>query len=155
MADVGVQYELSTPGGNVFFNDGSDDQFYITEIQGLGGAPVRSPSDPVPYGDGGLSYNWWKDARPVTIDGIFLIQSTRVMDDIVVIRNDMEEELRAALESIAALATSTGTLVWTPQGQSQRTLTVRCDVAVDFVHIENYLVESFHFGLRADNPDWT
>lgn len=154
MADVGVQYTLSTPGGTIDFNDGSEDQFYISEIQGLGGAPVRAPMDDVPFGDGGLLYNFWKGPRHILIDGVLLIQSVFWGDPVIVIRNDMEEDLRIALESISALEGDTGTLSWTPQGQSLRAMTVRCDLAVDFGHSDNYQLETFHFGLVSPNADW-
>jgi hypothetical protein len=154
MADIAVPFTLVTPAGTVVFNDGSADQIYISEIQGLGGAPIRSPRDPVPFGHGGLSYNWWEDARPIIIDGVFLITSVLWGDPVIVIRNTMEETLRVALRSIGALQDDVGTLSWTPQGQTLRQLTVRCDVTVDFGHSDNYLLETFHFGLLADDPDW-
>lgn len=154
MADVGVPYVLTTPAGTVTFNDGTADQFYITEIQGLGGTPIRAPMDDVPFGHGGLWYDFWEAARPIAVDGIFLITSTRVMNAVVVIRNQMEEVLRTYLRSIASLTADTGTLAWTPQGQSARMLTVRNNVPVDFVHEDNYVTESFHFGLVAADPDW-
>lgn len=152
MADVGVTYTLTTGGGTVVFNDGSADQIYITEIQGLGGAPIRAPIDPVPYGDGGIVHSFWKGPRHVIVDGIFLITSTRVQDSVVQIRNDFEEDLRIALESCLS---ADATFTWTPQGQPERTLTVRNDVPVDFAHGENYLLVTFSFGLVAADPDWT
>lgn len=151
MADVGVQYTLVAPSGTVNFNDGTADQIYITEIQGLGGAPIRAPIDPVPYGDGGIVHSFWKGPRHVIVDGVFLITSTWQMNDVVEIRNDFEEELRVALESCMS---ADATFTWTPQGQPQRTLTVRNDVPVDFAHGENYLLETFSFGLVAADPDW-
>lgn len=154
MADIAVPFVLATPGGTVTFNDGSADQIYITEIQGLGGAPIRAPQDDVPFGHGGLWYDFWEGPRHLTFDGAFLITSTRNMDAIVVIRNTFEETLRVALRSISALEVDVGTLTWTPQGQGARQLTVRCDVTVDFGHDQNYLLETFHFGLVAADPDW-
>jgi hypothetical protein len=154
VADVGVSYTLTTPGGTVVFNDGSADQIYIGEIQGLGGAPIRAPMDDIPFGHGGLWYDFWEGPRHITFDGVFLITSTRWGDSVIVIRNQMEETLRVALRSISALETDTGTLDWTPQGQSARQLIVRCDQTVDFGHDQNYLLETFHFGLVAADPDW-
>src|SRR3990167_9245660 len=97
MADVGVVYTLSTPGGTVLFNDGFDpfagaDQFYITEIRGLAAPALRTPIDNVPLGDGGLVHDFWKGPRHIWIEGIFLIQSTKIMNSIVVIRNEMGVE---------------------------------------------------------------
>jgi len=150
MADVGVSYELAG-SSTVTFNDGSADQFYITEITGLGGPPVRAPIDDMPYGDGGLVHTFWKGPRHLIVDGIFLITSTWKMDDIVVIRNDFEEDLRVCLESII---TADGTLTWQPQGQLERSLVVRHDVQLEYVHDQDYRVVAFHFGLVAADPDW-
>jgi hypothetical protein len=151
VADVAVPFVLTTPGGTITFNDDSADQHYITEIGGLGSAPVRAPIDNVPFGDGGIVHNFWKGPRHITIEGVWLITSTRIMNSIVVIRNDMEEDLRAALESTLQ---ANGTLAWTPQGQAARSLTVRQEIAMDTRHIENYNLRSFTFGLVAGDPDW-
>jgi hypothetical protein len=151
MADIGVQYYLDTPTTDITFNDDSDDQVYIVNIGGLGMPQLRTPIDNVPFGDGGLVHDFWEGPRHLIIDGLFLITSTAVMDDIVVIRNDFEDDLITALTSIER---ADGTLTWTPQGQSQRQLTVRCDVPVDFAHDANWTVETFAFGLVAANPDW-
>jgi hypothetical protein len=74
-----------------------------------------------------------------------------VQNSIVQIRNGFEEDLRLALESILA---ADGTFVWTPQGQAERTLTVRHDVQLEFGHDQNYLLATFSFGLVAADPDW-
>ena len=151
MADVGVQYSLAG-GTTVTFNDGSEDQIYIMEITGLGGPPIRAPIDDVPFGDGGIVHTFWKGPRHISVEGVFLVTSTRKGDDIAVIRNDMEEDLRDCLESIIA---ADGSLTWQPQGQGSRSLTVRHDVQLEFGHEQNYLLETFTFGLVAASPDWT
>ena len=125
MADVGVSYVLTTPGPDITFNNGSADQFYITEIRGLGAPALRTPIDNVPLGDGGLVHDFWKGPRHIGIEGIFLITSTRIMNSIVVIRNDMEFILTDALESILR---ADGTLAYTPQGEGARTYTVRYEI---------------------------
>ena len=151
MADIGVSYVLTTPGPDITFNDGSPDQFYITEIRGLGAPALRTPIDNVPLGDGGLVHDFWKGPRHIGIEGIFLIQSTRNMNAIVVIRNDMEFLLTDALESILR---ADGTLSFTPQGEGNRTFTVRYEIGVEFTHTDNYLTDAFTFGLVAGEPDW-
>lgn len=153
MADIGVEYELVTPAGTIIFNDQDEhDKIYIVTIGGLGGSSIRAPIDNVPFGDGGLVHDFWDGPRHMPVDGIFLITSTQRMNDVVEIRNDFEEELRTALYSIRR---DDGTLTWTPQGQSERALTVRNDVPVDFAHDANWTVETFAFGLVAADPDWT
>ena len=151
MADVGVPYTLTTPAGNVTFNDGSTDQLYISEVQGLGGAPIRAPIDDIPFGHGGLVHTFWEGPRHIIVDGVFLILSSANMDAQVVIRNTFEETLRVALRSAMDVD---GTFAWTPQGQAPRQLTVRNDVPVEFGHDQNYLLETFTFGLVAADPEW-
>jgi hypothetical protein len=152
MADVAVVYTLTTPDGTVVFNDGGSDQFYITEVRGLGAPALRTPFDNVPLGDGGLIHDFWKGPRHIGVEGILLIQSTRQMDDIVIARNDMEEELTDALESILR---ADGSFSFTPQGLANRTFTVRYEVGIEFVHTDNYLTDAFSFGLIAGEPDWS
>ena len=157
MADVGVIYTLTTPGPDIVFNQFTDpflnvDQYYITEIRGLGSPALRTPFDNVPLGDGGLVHDFWKGPRHIGIEGTILVQSTGIMDDIVVIRNGMEDDLSDALESILR---ADGTLTFTPQGQGARTYTVRYEVGVEYVHSNNYLSLDFSFGLIAAEPDWS
>lgn len=155
MPDLAVEYTLVTPAGTVVFNDNAVDQFYITNIpEGMSGAPLRTPMDPVAFGDGGNSYNFWKGARHIIFEGIFLVTSTPPCDAMVAIWNQMEDDLETALSSIAALDTDTGTLTWTPTGLAARSLTVRHDVPLDVQPDQNYAVRTFTFGLVADDPDW-
>lgn len=155
-ADVACAYTLVTPGGTIAFNDGADDQFYIQNIpSGLGGKPIRPPQDLVAFGDGGRSYKFWKGPRHILFEGVLLVTSMPPCPELVPIWNQMEEQLDAALESIADDTTDTGTLTWTPAGVSARSLTVRCEVELDVQPDQNYLVRTFHFGLLADDPDWT
>lgn len=156
MADVGVVYTLSTPGGTVLFNDAVEpfigaDQFYITEIRGLAAPALRTPIDNVPLGDGGLIHDFWKGPRHIGIEGTILVQSVRIENQIVVIRNDMEDELVNALESILR---ADGTLSYAPQGEGTRTFTVRYEVGLETVHNNNYHSLDFSFGLVAGEPDW-
>ena len=151
MADVAVPYTLTTNGGNIDFNDGGADQFYITEIQGLGSAPVRAPIDNAPQAHGGLVHDFWKGPRHIIVEGIFLITSVPQGTLCQAIRNDMEEDLRTALESCLQ---ADGTFAWTPLGQAARSLTVRHDVPLECPHQDNYLLRAFNFGLVAADPDW-
>lgn len=155
MPDISCVYTLTTPGGTITFNDGSADQFYISEIpQGLSGVPARTPHDDVPYGDGEQSYNWFQTGRHILIEGLFLVTSVMCGPDMVEVWNQMEDDLQVATDSLAGLTTATGTLSWTPAGLSARSLTVRRDVELECPHDQNYLVRTFHFGLSADNPSW-
>lgn len=151
MADVACVYTLTTPAGVITFNSGAADQFYTTEVGGLEDPPIRAPVDPLPFGDGGLVHDFWEGPRPITFEGVFLIQSTRIMNGILTLRNSMEESLRAA---VASTLRADGTLAWTPLGQGARSLTVRRDVPLECRHVENYLLRSFTFGLIAASPNW-
>lgn len=156
MPDIACPYVLTTPAGTITFNDGSANQFYITNIPvGLAGAPIRAPIDPLAYADGSKSYNFWKGGRHIVVEGMFLVTSVAPCPDSVPIWNEMEEELRVALESIAGDEADTASLVWTPAGLTQRTLIVRNDVELECQPDQNYLVRTFTFGLFADEPDWT
>ena len=155
MPDLGCIYTLTTPQGTIVFNDGTADQFYIQNITGLGTAPIRAPIDDVPYGDGSIGHNFWKAGRHIQFEGVFLVTSVPPCPTLVGIWNSMEESLRVALESIAALTTDTGTLVWTPTGGSSHSLTVRHDQPMECPPDQNFLVRNFTFGLFAENPDWT
>ena len=52
MADLIVQYVLTTPGPDITFNTGDvgdgTDKYWITSIRGLDGPSIRAPVDPVP-----------------------------------------------------------------------------------------------------------
>jgi len=151
MADVGVTYTLTTPGPDIVFNQTTvpfnhRDQYYITEIRGLASPSLRTPFDPVPLGDGALIHDFWFGARHILIEGTILVQSTSIENSIVVIRNDMEDDLSDALESMIR---ADGTLVFTPQGESQRTITCRYEVGLEFTHTNNYHSLDFSFGLIA------
>lgn len=155
MADLGCEYVLTTPSGTITFNDGSEQQFYIQGINGLGTAPIRAPIDDVPFGDGSLGHNFWKAGRHIDIEGTFLITNLVCPSPAIIAAwNVMEEALRVALESIAGLTTAVGTLAWTPSGLTARSLTVRHDVPMECPPDQNFMLRNFTFGLFAEDPDW-
>jgi hypothetical protein len=156
MPDIACTYTLTTPGGTITFNDGSAAQFYIQGITGLGSFPVRTPIDDVPYGIGSIGHNFWAAGRHLAVEGVFLVPGDDCGPVLVGTWNTMEDELRVALESIAALTTDTGTLVWTPTGTiGTRTLVVRHDVPLECPPDQNFTIRNFSFGLFAEDPNWT
>lgn len=157
MPDVACPYTLATPAGTIVFNDGSAEQFYITNIpQGLAGAPIRAPIDNVAFGDGSIGFNFWKGGRHILIEGVFLVTSLPPCPALVALWNAMEDELRIALDSISADIASTATLSWTPTGDvAVRALVVRNDVELETQPDQNYLTRTFTFGLFSEDPDWT
>lgn len=155
MADIACPYTLATPGGTVFFNDGSDNQFYIQGISGLGTPPIRAPIDDVPYGNNSVGYDFWLGGRHIAIEGLFLCPGFLCGTPLVTQWNLMEDALNAALLSIASITTATGTLTWTPTGGSARALVVRHDVSLECPPDQGFLVRNFTFGLFAADPIWT
>lgn len=160
MADYTTTYTLAGTSTTVVFNDGElgggslDDLYWISDIDGLDGAPLRAQIDNAPQADGGIVHTFWKGPRHINIQGDIIIQSVPFGSNCLAERNDMEEALRVVLEEIIR---ADGTLTWTPLGQGtggQRSLTVRNDVPLDFSPTNNYITQGFTFGLVAANPDW-
>jgi hypothetical protein len=155
MADLTAIYTLTTPGGTITFNNGDlhtlTDLYWIGTIQGLDGAPIRATIDDAPQAHGGLVHNAWKGPRHVTMEGVILIQSVPLGSPCLTERNALENALRVALESILQ---ADGTLAWTPEGLSARSLTVRGEVPLEYTPQENYAVMGFTFGLVAADPDF-
>ena len=125
------------------------DQYYITEIRGLAAPTLRTPFDNVALGDGGLIHDFWFGPRHIGVEGVVLVQSVRIENDIVEIRNDMEADLTSALNSIIR---TDGTLAFTPQGQGATSYSVRYEVPLEFTHTDNYHTLGFSFGLIAGDP---
>lgn len=158
MPDLAAIYTLTTPGGTITFNNGDlkdgTDKYWIQNIQGLDGAPIRAPQDPVPFGDGGIVHDFWFGARHVVFEGVLVTESVgwpSVGDACIQKQNEMEEDLLDALESILR---DDGTLAWTPLGLSARSLTVRSEVPAEFTAAENFVLKNFTFGLVAADPAW-
>lgn len=158
MADLATLYTLATPGGTILFNNGDlkdgTDKYWIQNIQGLDQAPLRTPQDNVPFGDGGIVHDFWKGPRHVVLEGVLVTESVgwpSTGDACVQRQNEMEEDLIDALESIIR---ADGTLSWTPLGLAARSLTVRSEVPVEFSPGENFVLKNFTFGLVAADPAW-
>lgn len=155
MADLSCVYELVTPNGTITFNDGdlytTDDLYWISDIEGLDGPVIRAPVDNAPQAHGGIVHTFWKGPRHVVMQGAIVIQSVPWGGSCLTERNTMEEALRVALESILQ---QDGTLTWTPEGLSQRSLTVRHEIQLDFSPQENYMIMGFTFGLVSADADW-
>jgi hypothetical protein len=149
VSDVSTPYLLTTPGGNITFNDGvlgdMTDKYWLTSgPQGLRSG-LRTPFDLVPFGDGGLSYTTRRAPMFPIFDGMYLIESSRSQALCQELRNDMADALEAALDSI--LSPVTGTLGWTPVGQSALELDVSYWVTLEDPYSDNFAVQNFTFGL--------
>lgn len=152
MADIVCSYALTTPGPDITFNDGAlgdgTDKYWLTSIQGLDGPDIRAPVDLVPFGDGGLIHTFWLGPRRVVFDGMLLIESSTSQGDCQELRNDLAANLGNALLSII---NASGTLAWTPTGQSAVSLEVFNEVKLNVNYTDNYMVSNFNFGLVS--PD--
>jgi hypothetical protein len=147
MADLTVEYTLTTPGPDITFNDGAlgdgNDKYWITAIQGLDGPDIRAPVDPVPFGDGGLIHTFWLGPRRVIFDGMLLLDPS-TYENCQLRRNNLAFELQNALLSIVNAA---GTLSWTAVGQAAVSLAVFNEVKLNITYSDNYMVSNFSFGL--------
>jgi len=158
MADLTCTYVLSTPGGTITFNSGTlkdgTDKYWIQNITGLDSPSLRTPTDNVPYGDGGIVHNFWMGPRHVVLEGVLVTESIgfpSLGPECIQLQNEMEDALRLALESILR---ADGTLAWTPSGLGARSLTVRYEQGLDCVAIESFALKQFTFGLIAANPSF-
>lgn len=156
MADIATQYTLTTPGPDITFNVGDvgdgTDKYWLTAIRGLDGPSIRAPVDPVPFGNGGLVYTFWKGPRRVQFDGMLLIESP---ENCMLRRNTLAAALQSALSSIIA---ADGTLAWnfvTQSGTNAESLTVRNEVPLEIAYSDNYTVSTFSFGLVSAAADPT
>jgi len=155
MADPASVYTLTSSAGTVAFNNGTfgvNDMYWINDIPDLDDPPIRAPSDPVPFGDGALIFDAFTGLWHIPVEGHFLVVSTRVQNNIRTIRNSMEETLRNVLRAMRA--PNSGTLAWTPLGQSARSLTVYYEVALRCPHDQNFMLRSFSFGLFSGQSSW-
>jgi hypothetical protein len=147
--DPSSNYVLTTGGGTINFNtcevNDATNCYFLTEITGLDGAPIRNPMDNAPITDGGLIHNFYEGPLHPVFAGSILIQSTRVDDTIQQIRNDMVRDLRNALRSILR---ADGTLTWTEAGVGNHSLTVRYEQPLSITGLE---MLAFTFGLASES----
>ncbi len=155
MADLSTTYTLACGTNSLVFNNGDlndgSDLYWISQIEGLDGAPIRAPVDNAPQAHGGIVHTFWKGPRHITFEGSIVIQSVPFGFPCLTERNQLEQDLIDILE---CMIQTDGTLTWQPDGQSSHTLTVRHDVQLQFTPQENYAIMGFVFGLVAADPDF-
>ena len=128
--DVASVYTLTTPGPDISFNDfelhTEEDGYWLNSIDGYE-ADLRVPrfNKPVTHGTRVLPGFFTGMAPGFT--GEYVIQSTRVMDEIRAIRNYMRRQLRDALRSIID---ADGTLAWDEPIPGD---TINCSLTVRYV----------------------
>ena len=128
-----------------FNTGGTGDEYFVTNIIGLDGAPIRAPVDDAPQTDGGIVHSFFLGPRHVTVEGLLICRTGSVAA-----RNILEANLLSALFSCLR---NDATWSWTPTGLGTRNLTVRNDLACSFTGSSlGEFVKSFSFGLVAANP---
>lgn len=153
MADYVCPYTYTASGATIIFNNGDlgdgTDKFWLQGIQGLDGPNVRAPVDLVPMGNGSLLHPFWLSGRTPVLEGVLLIESVpRNSSACQTALNEMEDNLRAAVESNVAASAS---LAWTPTGQSAQSLTVfhNGQPQLTITPSDNWNTRTFAFGLIA------
>lgn len=160
MADYSCLYTLTGTGspGPIVFNNGifghgsTDDLYWIDTIRGLDGPTLRFTGDDVPFGDGGIAHKTWKGPRHPVFEGRLMVQSVE-LSACQERFNEMEADLREVLEQI--LAPTSGSLAFTPTGQSAVNLTVFYEQTLDVQPADSYRTRSFNFGLFSEGADLT
>lgn len=152
MADIATTYTLTTPGPDIVFNTGDvgdgTDKYWLTSISGLDGSILRVPFDLVSFGNGYNVHTTRKAGRLPVFDGMLLIESPV---NCMARRNALSDALEDALDSM--LSPATGTLSWTPDGLSARTLVVSTFVGYSITYSDNYTVSNFSFTLISQAAD--
>jgi hypothetical protein len=152
VADYSCLYVLTTPGPDITFNNGTfghgslDDLYWIDTIRGLDGPPLRVNLQDKPFGDGGIAQKSWKGPRHPVFEGRMIVQSVGLAGCQAVF-NTMEKNLREALEGIVPL--TSGTLAWTPSGDSPHSLTVYYEQTLDVQPGDSYRTRIYSFGLLS------
>ena len=154
MADLIVEYLLTTPGPDITFNDGAlgdgVDKYWIDAIQGLDGPAIRAPVDLVPFGDGGIVHTFRLGPRRVIFEGMLLLDPP-TYEDCQLRRNTLAFNLQDAL---ASMISASGTLTWTPTGGAGESLTVYNEIPLSITYTDNFLVSRFSFGLISESANY-
>ncbi len=146
MAEINVPIDLVTPWGTIQFNRSSNTNYYwLTRLDGLDSATLRTGSTSFTARDGEAVHNSYSRGRIPVMSGQLVIKDA-VEATALLNRRLMLENLAAALNSIRR---ADGTLVWTPSGASARQLTVR---AWESMQVSGGFMKEFQFGLAAGNP---
>lgn len=162
MADTTLEYTLDLPSlASIVFNENGlhygdgQDGYFLTNIPGLDGAPLRTPNDNAPQTHGGLIHDRYKGPRITTWEGRFYIQTVRSGNAIAAVRETMRQRLIDAMDDLL-VASSPGIMGWTPRGGSPVSMEVLAQVPVE-VNVERggepQVSTVFSFGLISANPD--
>jgi hypothetical protein len=163
--DKTLEYTLNLPTlSDVIFNENGlyygdgQDGYFLTNILGGDGAPLRTPNDNAPQTHGGLIHDRYKGPRITTWEGRIFVQTVRTGNAIAARREQMKDVLLAAMDDLL-VASSPGTMTWTPRGSiSSVSLSVLAQIPLETIidpKEEAQVGMVFSFGLISANPDWS
>ncbi len=136
--------------GSVEFNTRAAAEYFIKNIDGEGGIPVRAPIDNAPHDDGGIIHNFWDEPRHITVTGVITTDPALTAWEQVQQRNIMWDALEAQCYAIRRATTT-----WSRDrsGMSSQSLTVKCDMQP----VPHWDADglNFTFGIVAGDGVWT
>lgn len=155
MADTCTSYSLAGITINASSGDCLFTDFEDGDIQGLDGAPVRKQIDPQGQSDGGIVHPAFLGPRIITFSGRVLIRTVDLgnKEDYAAAVNVVEAAAVSALEGIL---NGGGTLSWTPNGGSAKSLSVSYGTEGGEIRFSGNMIDrKFTFTLVAANPTIT
>jgi hypothetical protein len=100
-------------------------EYFIKNIDGEGGIPVRAPIDNAPHDDGGIIHDFWDEPRHITITLVITCDPALTAWEQVQQRNQMYDALEAECYEARR---ADKTYSRTRSGMSDQSLTTRCDL---------------------------
>lgn len=143
MAEIGIPYVITTPRGDLTFNDyTSADHYRIEAVRGMGAAGLRTYVQPLSQADGARVGDTWRGALTPVFTGSIVFST-------ITQRRTLSDKLESWLASILR---ADGTLKWTPTGASQRQRTCRLLDGPDMPGESGQVLKSFQFTLVCADP---
>ena len=152
MADTCAVYTVNGLTINHASADTLLTDFEEGDIQGLDGAPIRRQLDPGGQTGGGIVFPALLGPRIITFKGKVSIVSQDGGDRLLYAAAVNAVEA-AAVSALQGILNTTGTLSWTPNGGSAKSISVYYGVEGGEIQFTgNMLDKSFTFTLVAPNP---
>lgn len=145
MAETGISYRLTTPAGQVVFNDPTIGPPYyrLQRVTGMDGGTMRVNVEDVPMRDLGIVFDAFEGPAYPVLEGVITAADPAP-------RQLKEDFLRTCLDS---LKRADGTLDWLPSGQAtRRQRTVRIAERIDIPGESGTVLKRFLIPLVAKDP---
>jgi hypothetical protein len=157
VSDVAAVYTLATPGPDIVFNDFelfSEDDGYWLNVAPFDEPDLRVPVFNAPVTHGSRVLPGFFTGMVGSFVGEYVVQSTRIQEEINRIRNTMRRNLRSALR---AIIDADGTVTWTEAvvgDDISMSLTVRYREKLVTGFESDFAQSTFAFSLvsEADEP---